>query len=41
VRLQIADAERNLPFTLEAERARIATVTLRNQARLVPLDSWD
>ncbi len=40
LRIQIADAERNLPFTLENERLRVATANLRNQARLIPLESF-
>jgi tetratricopeptide (TPR) repeat protein len=36
--LQVSDAKRSVPFVLEGERARVATVTLRNEARLVPLD---
>jgi tetratricopeptide (TPR) repeat protein len=41
VAVQVSDAKRNIPFVLEGERARIATVTLRNEARLVPLDAWE
>jgi hypothetical protein len=39
--LSIANSERNVPFVLEGERTRVATVTLRNEARLVPLNSWE
>jgi hypothetical protein len=41
LQLMVADAERNVPFVVEGERARVATVTLRNETRLVPLESWD
>lgn len=41
VQLSIADAQRSLPFVLEGGRARVATVTLKNEARLVPLDAWE
>jgi hypothetical protein len=41
VRLQIANAERNAPFVIDGARARIATVRLRNEARLVPVDAWE
>jgi hypothetical protein len=39
--LMIANAERRVPFVIERERVRVATVTLRNEPRLVPLDSWE
>jgi hypothetical protein len=41
VQLSIADAQRSVPFVLEGQRARIALVTLKNEARLVPLDAWE
>jgi RNA polymerase sigma factor (sigma-70 family) len=41
LRLMVADAERDVPFVIEGERARVATVTLRNETRLVPLERWD
>ncbi|HWO09682.1 MAG TPA: VIT domain-containing protein, partial [Polyangiaceae bacterium] len=40
LRIQAANAERSVPFVLEGERLRVATVTLRNEARLVPLERW-
>jgi hypothetical protein len=39
--LSIANSERNVPFVIEGERTRVATVTLRNEARLVPLHGWE
>jgi hypothetical protein len=39
--LSIANAERNVPFVIEGDRTRVATVTLRNEARLVPLHGWE
>jgi hypothetical protein len=41
VQLSIANAQRTLPFELTGERTRLATVTLKNEARLVPLDAWE
>jgi hypothetical protein len=41
VQLSIANAQRNLPFVLEGERLRLALVSLKNEARLVPLDAWE
>jgi hypothetical protein len=39
--VSVPGAERSLPFVLEDEHARLASVTLRNEARLVPLDAWE
>ncbi len=39
--VSVANAERTLPFVLDGERARLCTVTLRNEAKLVPLDAWE
>jgi tetratricopeptide (TPR) repeat protein len=39
VALQVSDAKRIVPFVLEGQRARVATVVVRNEARLVPLDA--
>jgi hypothetical protein len=39
LQLQIANTQREVPFVIDHERARVATVTLRNEARLVPIDS--
>jgi hypothetical protein len=41
VQLSIANAQRTLPFELSGERVRLATVTLKNEPRLVPLDAWE
>ena len=41
VQLQVADAQRSVPFVLEGQRARVATITLRSEERLVPLDAWE
>jgi tetratricopeptide (TPR) repeat protein len=38
LRIQAPGTERTVPFVLEGERVRVATVTLRNEARLVPLE---
>ncbi|HTV21301.1 MAG TPA: VWA domain-containing protein, partial [Polyangiaceae bacterium] len=39
--LSIAKAQRTIPFVLEGERVRIALVSLKSEARLVPLDAWE
>jgi hypothetical protein len=41
VQLLIANAERTVPFALDGDRARVATVRLRNEARLVPIDAGE
>jgi hypothetical protein len=40
VRIQAARAERSVPFVLEGERSRVATVSLRSEPRLVPLERF-
>jgi hypothetical protein len=41
VQLLIANAERIVPFAMDGERARLATVRLRNEPRLVPIEAWE
>ena len=41
VSLRIGKSEQTTPFELDADRTRVATVTLRNEAKLVPLQRWD
>jgi len=38
LRVQAPGSERNVPFVLEGERLRVATVTLERKSRLVPLE---
>lgn len=38
LRIQAPGTERNVPFVLDGERTRVATVTLERKSRLVPLE---
>jgi tetratricopeptide (TPR) repeat protein len=41
VSLRVGKNEQSTPFELDGDRTRVATVTLRNEAKLVPLQRWD